>query len=343
MQNHSSFWRLARGISAAALALFAVACSSSPAAPEPVPDGGAADGGDIPLTCNGSAENCDRRYDQVTQAATHNAFSYASGGKVHYTAPNQDRPIPEQLAYGIRALGIRPCPYFGEDPAEKDRVYVTHNSDLKGQLGTEPLEDILNQVRVFLEANPSEVVTLLAESTVTPAQVAGAFDDAKLTPYLYTHDPVKGWPTLRQMVDAGTRVVVFNDSQDADRPTWQEYMWDFIVDTDYNITKAEQFSCKFYRGKPENDLYFINQFIYADYGGGLLVPDEAKATIANDEQAAFERSLGCWRETGRIPNFVYVDMFREGNVIGAVQCLNRLPRDVPATGAACIDADAGAL
>lgn len=340
MQNHSSHRRLARAVSAAALALLASACSSSPATPGPLPDGGAGDAEAPPPKCNGSVANCALRYDQVTQAATHNAFSYAYGGKVHYTAPNQERPIPDQLAYGIRALGIRPCPYFGEDPAEKDRVYVTHNSDLKGQLGTEPLVDILNQVRVFLEANPGEVITLLAESTVTPAQVAGAFAEAKLAPYLYTHDPVKGWPTLREMIDAGTRLVVFNDSQDADRPQWQEYMWDFIVDTDYNITNKDQFSCKFYRGKPENDLYFINQFIYADFGNGIVVPDEGKAAIANELQFAFGRSVGCWRETGRIPNFVYVDMYQEGDVIGAVECLNRLPRGVPAADAACAPKDA---
>ena len=337
MNNLSSHRLFGRGGAAALLTLFVNACDGAPAAsaaPGPL------DAGAPPQVCNGSVVNCARRYDQVTQAATHNAFSYASGGKVYYLFPNQNRPIPEQLAYGIRALGIRPCPYFGDDPAEKDRVYVTHNSDLKGQLGTEPLEDILTQVRVFLEANPDEVVTLLAESTVTPAQVAGAFDDARLTSYLYTHDPAKGWPTLQQMIAAGTRVVVFNDSQDADRPKWQSYMWDFIVDTDYNITKAEQFSCAFYRGKPGNDLYFLNQFIYEDYGNGVVLPDPMKARVANEEHFAFDRSLGCWRETGRIPNFVYVDMFREGNVIGAVQCLNRLSRPLPEGDAACVDEDA---
>lgn len=98
-----------------------------------------------------------------------------------------------------------------------------------------------------------------------------------------------------------------------------------------------------YRAKAENDLYFINQFIYKDLGNGLFVPDEANATIANDEHFAFERSLGCWRETGRIPNFVYVDMYQEGNVLGAVQCLNRLPRETPPAAAACDDmnSDAG--
>ena len=85
--------------------------------------------------CNGSAANCLRRYDQVTFAATHNAFSYAAGGDVRYLFPNQDLPIADQLRAGIRGLGIRPCPYYGDDPAESGRVYVTHNFDLMGLLG----------------------------------------------------------------------------------------------------------------------------------------------------------------------------------------------------------------
>lgn len=137
-------------------------------------------------------------------------------------------------------------------------------------------------------------------------------------------------------------LVVFNDSQDAERPKWQHYMWDFITDTDYNITDESQFSCKFYRGKPANDLYFINQFIYADVGSGILIPDKDQSMIANDEAFVFERSVGCWRETGRIPNFVYVDWFGQGNVRGAVQCLNELPRAIPATDVTCAGADAGA-
>src|SRR5262249_22019023 len=124
------------------------------------------------VTCNGSADNCAKRYDQVTFAATHNAFSYASGGPVSYLFPNQDLPISNQPVSGIRGLGIRPCPYYGSDPAETNHVYVTHNFDLKGLLGSEPLLDVLTEVRDFLEKNPSEVVTLFAESAVTPAEIA---------------------------------------------------------------------------------------------------------------------------------------------------------------------------
>ena len=146
-------------------------------------------------SCDGSAANCDRRYDQVTYAATHNAFAYASGGPVTYNMPNQDLPIPQQLAYGIRTFGIRPCPAFGID-ANPEAIYVTHNySALGGALGGEPLANILGEIKSFLDANPSEIITLLQEDTVvTPVQVAAVFKQAGLDSYLYPHAASKPWP-----------------------------------------------------------------------------------------------------------------------------------------------------
>lgn len=299
----------------AALCLLTAGCSSGDAEAPPPAD----------RACNGGESLCDRRYDQVAYAATHNAYSYAEGGPVKYSFANQDRPIPDQLAYGIRALGIRPCPYQGSDDDEKGKVYTTHNCSLKGLLGQEPLVDVLAQVRVFLEQNPREVVTLLAESSSSPAEVAAVFAEAGLDPFLYEHDAAAGWPTLRAMIERNRRLVVFNDSEDKARPPWQLFMWDFIVDTDYNVTDPSRFSCAFYRGKPANDLYFINQFVYEKLNDDIVIPSKTRAQVANEPAAAEARARQCQGETGRRVNFVYVDWFGQGNVKAAVDALNRDP------------------
>jgi hypothetical protein len=324
-------FRVARGAASLAIAAASLGASSMFLAATGCSSTDGSDGSDAsgapqqqpPAPCNGSVELCGRRYDQVTFAATHNAYSYAEGGPVKYTFPSQDRPIPDQLAYGIRALGIRPCPYHGGDEAEQGRVYTTHNCSLKGLLGQEPLQDVLGQVGAFLAANPREVVTLLAESAVSPAEVAGVFASAGLEPYLYTHDATAGWPTLEQMIGSGRRLVVFNDSQEPSRPPWQLFMWDHIVDTDYNVTDKAMFSCAFYRGKPANALYFLNQFIYEDLGNGIVVPSKARALEANDGSFVESRARQCQQETGRVVNFVYVDLYAQGSLMTAVDALNR--------------------
>ncbi len=281
--------------------------------------------------CDGAAINCDRHYNQVTFAAAHDSFAYAAGGNIQYSFPNQDRPIAEQLEYGIRTFGIRPCPSWGADTGT---LYVTHNYDtFHGDLGGEPLLNILATIKSFLEANPTEIVSLLEEdSGVTSAQVAAVFTQAGLIPYLYIHDASKGWPTLREMAARGSRLVLFTSNSPAQ--PWQLPMWSFIVDTDYNVTEASQFSCEFYRGVGTNDLYFINQFIYRDDGHGVVLADPQKALIANDPAAAYARALGCWQAKQRIPNFLYVDYFLEGDIKQAVDRLNALPRSC---GGACVD------
>lgn len=266
--------------------------------------------------------NCSRTYDRVAIAATHNAYSYAAGGPVRYVYPNQDLPIAAQLRAGIRGLGLRPCPYFGRDPAEADRVYVTHNAALRGLLGTEPLDGILRTIKDFLDANPREVVTLYLESAVSPARVAAVFEQVGLTRQLYAVPRAGAWPTLQAMIDAGTRLVVFNDSRDASRPAWMHHLWEHIVDTDYNVTDASRFSCAFYRGVGGNAIYYLNQFIYRDLGMGVVVPDAALARQANAREAVITRARRCLAETGRAASVIYVDWFAQGDVVGAVDALN---------------------
>jgi hypothetical protein len=53
--------------------------------------------------CNGHAELCDRRYDDVVQAATHNSMSSPDVVRIW---PEHDGNIREQLDFGIRTLMI---------------------------------------------------------------------------------------------------------------------------------------------------------------------------------------------------------------------------------------------
>jgi len=54
-----------------------------------------------PRSCNGHPELCNRRYDDVVSAESHNAMSASDLG---WLGANQDVPMPEQLASGVRVL-----------------------------------------------------------------------------------------------------------------------------------------------------------------------------------------------------------------------------------------------
>ena len=64
---------------------------------------------------------------------------------------------------------------------------------------------------MFLDSHPAEVLTLILESRVRPGNIAAAFNESGLTPYLYAHQPGQPFPTLRTMIATGKRLVVFTD------------------------------------------------------------------------------------------------------------------------------------
>src|SRR5215213_9852050 len=86
------------------------------------------------MRCNGLAELCDRRVDQVTFAGTHNSMSASQDG---WYAANQQDGIPAQLRRGIRALLI-------------DTQYWETEFDIVGQLRNQ--QAVAPQVQAILRS-----------------------------------------------------------------------------------------------------------------------------------------------------------------------------------------------
>lgn len=73
----------------------------------------------------------------------------------------------------------------------------------------------MSTVKTWLDNNPDEVVTLLLVNSdgIAPSVWAQSYTDSGLSKYVYTPASVpigySEWPTLREMINAGTRVVSF--------------------------------------------------------------------------------------------------------------------------------------
>ncbi|HEY0713479.1 MAG TPA: hypothetical protein VGF45_12450, partial [Polyangia bacterium] len=114
------------------------------------------------LRCNGHAALCDRRFDQVVFPATHNSMSNAADP---WFAPNQEHGIARQLQDGIRALLI-------DTYAWRGGLFLCHTAC---ELGNRPLADGLRDIAGFLRANPNEVLALLIEDHISPADTERVF------------------------------------------------------------------------------------------------------------------------------------------------------------------------
>lgn len=254
-------------------------------------------------TCNGDAALCARRYDQVAYPTTHNAMSNADEG---WTGPNQQHGIARQLDDGIRGLMLDTHYYAGE-------ATLCHAFCV---FGKEPLVSGLTKIRRFLDLHPQEVVSIIFEAYTSEADVAAAFAAAGLMDYLHAQPLNTPWPTLRSLIDANTRLVVFTDERGV--LPWHHYVWDYASETPYSFSTPADLSCAPNRGNPANSLFILNHFLTNTFGSPVL------AERVNHNPLFITRAQQCQTERNRLPNFVTVDYYNIGDVLAVSRTLNGL-------------------
>ncbi|MGB3050559.1 MAG: hypothetical protein WBB42_06145 [Polyangiales bacterium] len=291
-------------------ALLSSACSSessTSAADAGTDSGMEPDGGAVVPTCNGHEELCERRFDEVAFPMTHNAMSNAEAG---WSIPNQNFGIARQLDDGIRGVML-------DTYDENGALLLCH---LLCGLGSQPLVDGLEEIKAFLDANPSEVVSIIFENYITHAQTAAAFEESGLINFVYAQEVDEPWPTLGELIEAGTRLVVFQEKlPQEDEFPWLMNIWDHAGETDFSVAAPEDFDCDPNRGDPANPLFLLNHFLTSAVGGS---PDLAETV--NFNPLFIERALQCEQERNALPNFVAVDFYDIGNLFDVVDTLNGL-------------------
>jgi len=281
---------MARG--AAAVIVFALTACADEAVP-------------IPPECNGAIELCARRYDEVVYPTTHNAMSNDADGWVN---PNQWYGLERQLDDGIRGLMLDTHAWDGE-------TLLCHGICALGSL---PLADGLAILRDFLAEHRGEVVTLIFEAHVGADAHAAAFEAAGLLDHVHTQTPGAPWPTLRELIDSDRRLVVFTDDAGVGAYGWYMDVWAHAWETDYAAETTADFSCDINRGDAANPLFIFNHFLTDTFP----VPDQAPTVNANP--FLIDRATGCMQASGRLPNFVTVDFYSDGDLFEAVRTLQQL-------------------
>jgi hypothetical protein len=285
--------------------------------------------------CNGHAELCDRRYDRIVQAATHNSMSSPDVVRVW---PEHDGNIREQLRSGIRTLMIDASYWSGIDSAlvRSLRVHLTSDAEIallktidthlaprpgiylchsRCAYGAISMTSALVDIKAFLDDNPDEVVTLMIQDAIDPADAEAAFVESGIDDLLYAGTPGGEWPTLGELIDRNQRLIVFSE-QHAAPPAWFMSAFGHIQDTPYGARAPEQLTCAPNRGPREASLFLLNNWVEG------RAPDRAEAGIVNGKDFITERARRCARERGIMPNFIAVSFYGIGDVLGAVDELN---------------------
>ncbi|WP_083749271.1 hypothetical protein [Frankia sp. CcI49] len=285
--------------------------------------------------CNGQAQLCAKRYDEVTYLATHNAMANSED---RFLGPTQDPSLVHQLDLGVRALLLDV--HHWTTPEQVDAVLATLPPTTRAaiepltrnarsarpglwlchdmcQLGALDLVEELGKVGDWMARNPSEVVTFIIQDGVPASEIAGAVAQAGLSRLVVTPPADDGsWPTLREMVDSGRRLAVFTESQDLPG-TFLRSFYRYASDTPFSVDSADKLvGCARNRGEAGSELLLLNNWVTD------AAPSRQAALVANNADRILDRAHSCESEQGRRPTFVAVDFVNIGDAQLAVDRLN---------------------
>lgn len=256
--------------------------------------------------CNGLNEICNKRYDQVAYLTTHNAFNAQTEG---FSFPNQNFGLTQQMNDGVRGLMIDVYDQNGTP-------VVYHGSSI---LGSQHLSENFDEIKIFLDNNPNEIITIIFEAYVTANAIESVLIGTGLDTYLYSK-PSGDWDLTQTMIDNNTRLVIFSDQDDASpTQTWYHYVWDHSVETHYSVNSPNDFNNIFNRGDSINDLFIFNHFV-TDAILGIGEPNEA--IIVNTYSFLMSRIEDNYSEKLKFPNFITLDFHDLGDGKQVVDSLN---------------------
>jgi hypothetical protein len=310
--------------------------------------------------CNGHVQLCDRALAQVALPATHNAMSVPLPG---WYSSEQERPIADQLRDGIRGLLIdthyadrlpngkrrtdfasheelvRQAKQDGVSPAAVDAAQrIRDRLGFAGQgtrgmylchtfceLGATSLHSVLDDIHDFLVAHPDEVLVVINQDYVTPADFVKAVDDAGLGGLVYGGPITDSEPTLRDMVDSDHRVVFLAENHAGGAPWYRLAYGSITEETPYTFSKVAQLtdskqlaaSCRPNRGPDRAPLFLVNHWISTD-----PIPRPSDAAKVNAYDPLLARMRDCQRIRDHLPNLVAVNFYRTGDVFKVVDALN---------------------
>ena len=261
-----------------------------------------------PRACNGHESLCDRPLDQVALPSTHNAMSNSDEG---WLAPNQRFAPARQLEDGVRGMLLDT--YWWNDQA-----HLCHSIC---EAGATPLIDVFAEFQVFFRDNPNDVLVLVFQNAIDADTLDAVMVEAGIDGLRYAHPPGTPWPTLAELTDAGTPLVVTVERPGDDDPAWHHDFYAIGFDTPYSFRSADEFSCEVLRGQAGNDVFLLNHWL------STPLPTRDGATEVNTAAVLGARARECAAVHGRLPNLVAVDHYDVGDLFAVVEDLNGIAPD----------------